>query len=405
MSSEQPTSHRKSHGKSRRWLRWVLGLLAVALVAALSVLRFYVLPKVDASSNRVLDRGPYAVSDRARALHDGAFVADLHADALLWKRDLRRRHHRGHVDLPRLRDGGVDLQVFSVVTRVPHGSNYRSNADTDRLPLLFLGSWRGPSTWLPGADRSARSRALAQAAELRRLARRSGDVVLVRSREDLGKDGLKALLATEGMHGFTGVETVDRLFEAGYRMMAPTHFTDTAVAGSAHGVDKGGLTELGKTLLPRLEALGITVDLAHASPQAVDDVFRLATRPVVFSHAGVQGTCPGSRNLSDRQLRRLARNGGVVGIGYWKGAVCDASLKAVTRAILYAVQVAGVDHVGLGSDFDGNITAPFDTAGLPLITEALLNRGMAPGDVEKVLGGNVRRVLSANLPSSGDAAP
>ena len=147
-----------------------------------------------------------------------------------------------------------------------------------------------------------------------------------------------------------------------------------------------------------MESLGITIDLAHASPAAIEDTLDVATRPVVSSHEGVQGTCPGPRNLSDTQLRRIGENGGVVGIGYWRGAGCDASVKGIVAAMLHAISVAGIDHVGLGSDFDGTITSPFDTTGLPMLTDALLTAGLSTEDVAEVLGGNVRRVLAANLP-------
>ena len=112
----------------------------------------------------------------------------------------------------------------------------------------------------------------------------------------------------------------------------------------------------------------------------------------------MSGTCPGPRNLTNAQLRSIAKNGGVVGIGYWRVAVCDASLRGIVSAIQYAIKIAGVDHVGLGSDFDGHVTTPFDTTGLPMLTEALLTAGLSEEDVGKVLGGNVRRVLAANLP-------
>ncbi len=124
----------------------------------------------------------------------------------------------------------------------------------------------------------------------------------------------------------------------------------------------------------------------------------LATKPVVVSHGGVTGTCPGGRNLTDSQLRRVAKNGGVVGIGYWKSAVCDLSVKGIVDAVLYAIEITGIDHVGLGSDFDGHVTTPFDVTGLPMLTEALLETGLSENDVRKVLGGNVLRVLKTNLP-------
>lgn len=367
--------------------------LLVSLGVLLMVLRFKILPDFDAKSNRSLSSGPSEVSKTIQSLHDSAFVADLHADPLLWKRDLRKRIRHGHVDLPRLQQGGVDLQVFGVVTRVPKGTNYRSNTDTDRLGLLFLASWRFPTTWW-----SAKARAVAQARELRGLGRGS-DLSLVLSRNDLEKDGLKGLLALEGMHALEGsASALHTLHRAGFRMMGLAHFADNAVAGSAHGLKKHGLTDLGKSLIPRMESLGITIDLAHASPAAFQDTLKLAGRPVVVSHGGVQGTCPGPRNLSDSQLRQLAANGGVVGIGFWRGAICEVTVDAIVRAIRHAVAVAGVDHVGLGSDFDGNTTTPIDAAGLPLLTRSLRASGFSEADVRKIMGGNVRRILSANLP-------
>ncbi len=210
---------------------------------------------------------------------------------------------------------------------------------------------------------------------------------------------MKGLLSLEGLHALEGSEeALAELHSAGFRMMGLVHFFDNDVAGSAHGVDKYGLTEFGRALIPRMESLNITIDLAHASEAAIEETLNIATRPVVVSHGGVHGTCPGVRNLSDAQLGRIAENGGVVGIGYWKAAVCDPSIAGIVAAILHVISVAGIDHVGLGSDFDGTIAAPFDTAGVPLLTEALLTAGLPKADVAKVTGGNVRRVLTANLP-------
>ena len=358
------------------------------------MLHFVALPYVDRERNVVLVPGPYPASARTREFHNDAFIADLHADALLWGRDLRKHHSRGHVDLPRLQDGGVDLQVFGVVTRVPRSRNYDANrGDTDVLPTLFIASWRSPATWF-----SLKERALVQANELRSLTGTS-PLSLVLRREDLSIAGPKGLLALEGMHALEGrAEALGELYSAGFRMMGLTHHFDNEAAGSAHGDKKYGLTEFGRTLVPEMEALGITIDLAHASPAAIRDTLALVTKPVVVSHVGVQGTCPGPRNLSDEQLRDIARNGGVIGIGYWKAAVCDPSVEGIVTAILYAISIAGVDHVGLGSDFDGNVAAPFDATGLPMLTESLLKAGLSMEDVSKIIGGNVKRVLDANLP-------
>ena len=367
-------------------------MLGLAIII-LGLLHFAVLPYYDGKLNAVLISEPYLVPRSVREFHEQAFVADMHADSLLWGRDLGRRYQRGHADLPRLRAGGVDLQVFSAVTQVPRGLNYDSNpADSDSLPILFVAAWRSPATWF-----DPRQRALAMARELFQLARNSS-LTLVLRRHDLSTAGLKGLLALEGMQALGGSEAaLDELHAAGYRMMGLAHFFDNAIAGSAHGNKKYGLTDLGRRLVPRMEALGITIDLAHASPAAFADALTLARKPVVVSHGGVKGTCPGARNLSDDQLRGIARNGGVVGIGYWKGAVCDASLAGITRAIRYAIGIAGIDHVGLGSDFDGSIEAPFDASGLPQLTASLLASGLSKDDVGKLLGGNLRRVLAVNL--------
>lgn len=143
----------------------------------------------------------------------------------------------------------------------------------------------------------------------------------------------------------------------------------------------------------------MTLDLAHASKKTIQDVLAMATRPVIVSHTGVKGTCDNNRNLSDEQLRAIARTGGVIGIGYWSTATCGRDAKAIARAIRHAVSVAGIDHVGLGSDYDGAVDAPFDVAGLAELTDALLAAGFEEGEIRKIAGENVLRVFKANLPA------
>ena len=147
-----------------------------------------------------------------------------------------------------------------------------------------------------------------------------------------------------------------------------------------------------------MEVLGIAVDLAHASPRALEDALALAARPVVVSHTGVQATCPGPRNLSDEQLRRVAGQGGVVGIGFFPGAVCGSEVADVVRAALHARDVAGSAAVAFGSDWDGATTTPFDAAGLARLSEGLLAAGLAEGDLRALAGENALRVLRATLP-------
>jgi membrane dipeptidase len=140
------------------------------------------------------------------------------------------------------------------------------------------------------------------------------------------------------------------------------------------------------------------IDLAHASPATVRDVTALATRPLLVSHTGVKSTCNNPRNLSDDELRAVARTGGVIGIGYWQTATCGTDAAAVARAIKYATGIVGIDHVALGSDFDGSSTEPFDASGLALVTDALLKQGFSEQEIHKVMGENVVRVLLEVLP-------
>ena len=381
-----------------------LGLLLLLLGAA-GVFFFIVPSEVARRSNETLQAPPYQTSEAAHALHRTLVVADLHADSLLWDRDLLARGGAGHVDVPRLIEGNVALQAFTVVTQSPRGLNIESNTgETDNITLLAVAQRWPPATW-----RSRAARALYQARRLGELAARSGGrLTVVKSAADLdaylgrrrADSSITAgLLGIEGAHALDGdLANLDRLYDAGFRMMSPTHFFDNQVGGSAHGVAKGGLTELGRELVRRMEARRMLVDLAHASPAVIAEVLGMATRPVVVSHTGVKGTCDNRRNLSDEQLRGIARTGGVVGIGYWETAVCGRDAAAIARAMRYAADLAGIDHVGLGSDYDGAVAVPFDTSGLALLTEALLKERFSEPEVRKIMGENVIRLLRANLP-------
>src|SRR5258708_35215635 len=164
-------------------------------------------------------------------------------------------------------------------------------------------------------------------------------------------------------------------------MMAPTHFSDTEGSGAAHGVERGGLTPLGRRWPRKLEEKKIMVARAHASPQTVADVLALATRPVVVSHTGVKATCDSPRNLSDAQLAALKKNGALVGISYFSSAICGTDARPIARAMRYAAAVLGVKHLAPGSDFDGAVQTPFDLTGLPLLAEALRAHGLLHPDI------------------------
>lgn len=229
--------------------------------------------------------------------------------------------------------------------------------------------------------------------------RTRADVERVLRGRAAGKQVVGALLAAEGLQILEGkLANVDTLYDAGFRMLGLTHFFDNEVAGSAHGMKKGGLTPLGRQVVQRMEERSVFVDIAHASPRTIDDVLAIATRPVVVSHTGVRATCPGTRNLTDDQLRRIAATGGLIGIGFWDAAVCDIAPASIAKAIMHAVGVAGVDHIALGSDFDGSTVTRFDVAGLAHVTAALKTAGRADADIGKVMGGNIARLFSAHLP-------
>ena len=385
----------------RRLLAGVAVLLCVAIVIA-----FAIVPgMVDRRMNMVVSAPHVVITDAANALHRTLLVADMHADELLWGRDLLARADHGHVDLPRMSDGNVALQVFSVVTKTPRDMNYDQNTgETDNITLLAM-----VQRWPLSSLRSLRARAIHQADRLHDAVTRSGGrLVLVTDRASLtafltarkAAPGMHAaLLAIEGLHALDGkLESVDTLHAHGFRMLGLTHFFDNEVAASAHGVTHGGLTALGRQVIQRMESLHIVVDLAHASPQTVREVLAMATRPVVVSHTGVAATCPGPRNLTDEQLRAIAANGGVVGIGYWDAAVCTLGAASIAKAIRHAVDVAGIDHVGLGSDFDGATSTAFATDGLAEITQVLMALNFSPDEIAKVMGGNVFRLLGAALP-------
>ncbi|WP_296219386.1 dipeptidase [Pseudomonas sp. UBA2684] len=381
-------------------------LLALLILIVIGAGLFFSLPNLlDRYMNSVETPPPYPASPAAQQVHNHLFIADLHDDALLWERDLLNRYGYGHSDLPRLLEGRVGLQVFSTVTKTPRGLNYQSNAaDSDNITLLAMAQRWPRATWS-----SLLQRALYQAEKLQQAAAGgAGRLRLIRTRSDLATfiqawqqdpQQLAALLATEGLHPLEGqLENVDRLYDAGFRIAGLTHFFDNEVGGSAHGLEKGGLTPFGRRVIKRLEDRAMLIDLAHASRRLIDDVLAIASRPLLVSHSGVEGTCAGPRNLSDSHLKAIAATGGVIGIGYWDAAVCATSVTAIVQAIRYSVDLIGVEHVALGSDFNGTVHTPFDVTGLAQLTEGLLNAGFTQPEIAAIMGGNVQRLLLASLP-------
>lgn len=388
----------------------VATLAAGGLVLSSPILRSAVGERLVARAERrlctVVDPGPYPVPPAAADLHDQLEVADLHADSLLWGRDLLELADRGHLDVPRLVEGNVALQVFAVTTHVPRHLNYEANDDrSDDIRLMAFAQGWPRAAW---TSRLARAEYLAW--RLRDTADRSdGHLVLIRSAADLrnlrgrraagARDVVGGVLAIEGAHALEDdLANVERLAAAGFRMVGLVHFFDNALGGSAHGVARGGLTSLGRDLVAELERRQILVDVAHASPATIDDVLATATRPVIASHTGVRGVADHDRNLSDDQLRGIAATGGLVGIGFWPTACGGDGAEWIARSVAHAIAVVGAEHVALGSDFDGAVQTPFDASGLPVLTAALLAHGLDEAAISAVMGGSALRLLEDALP-------
>ena len=389
-------------------MKKILKIIAVIFVVVIVIFLigfFGFAPSYIANNfNQVINKPPYQISEKAKTLHEKLIVADLHCDVLSWNYDLTQKQMANQVDVPRLLEGNVSLQAFTVVTKSPRGLNIENNDDqTDNIFWLALAQ-RQPLENLF----SLTKRAVYQANKLKEDSEKSdGKLVLIKTKSDL-KNFLErrktekivgGWLGIEGAHALDGnLDNIDVLYNAGFRMMSPSHFFDNDIGGSAHGTQKYGLTDKGKEMIRRMEAKNMLVDVSHASTKTINDVLAIATKPVVVSHTGVKGTCDNNRNLSDEQLQAIAKTGGVVGIGFWDTAVCGENAKSIAKAIRYTANIIGTDHVALGSDFDGAVKVPFDTSGEALITEALLNENFTEEEIAKIMGGNVVKLLSENLP-------
>ncbi|WP_339741061.1 membrane dipeptidase [uncultured Maricaulis sp.] len=381
-------------------------IVAGALLMAAAIGIFGILPaKLDHDMNVVTAHEPYVISAEATALHDSLRVADLHSDMLLWMRDPNSWNDRGHTDFPRLRAGRVALQVFSSVTKTPADMNYDSNtADSDNItPLAIVQLWPLDS-WT-----SIYARARYHARRLNRLATLShGEFVVARTRGDLAAalerrasdpDVLVGILATEGGHPFEGdLANIDGLYDEGYRMIGLQHFFDNELGGSLHGVSDTGLTDFGRAAVARIVEHGMIIDLAHSSQAVVREVLDMTDVPLVISHTGIHGHCEAKRNIPDDLMLEVASRGGVIGIGFWADVTCDDTPEGVAATLLAAIDLLGVEHVALGSDYDGTITATFDASEYAVLTDRLLAAGLSEADIRDVMGENTIRFFLENLP-------
>jgi membrane dipeptidase len=334
---------------------------------------------------------PFDLVD-ARALHASTPVLDLHADTpkLMDKMgfDLSLRHPRpmpgrlnyvGHIDLPRLRDGGVAAQFFGLWT----------------VPYPEKGCARSVFAQLDAVDRAI----AAHPSEIRWA---------MTPAEILAAKKAGAVAALGGIEGAQALEgdpaNVEPFAQRGVRYVGLLHFSANAVGAPARGRGEDpsrGLSGVGREIVRELERCGVVVDLAHINRKGFFEVLEMATAPVMVTHTGVTGVHPHWRNIDDEQIRAVGKNGGCIGIIFAKKFLGGASIEAVCDHLCHIIEVGGEDVPALGSDFDGFVVPPDgleDVACLPNLTVALSRRGVPVRAIEKLLGGNAMRVLGAVPP-------
>ena len=398
------------------------------------------------AKNRVLVQPPPPCeSENACDRYRELFIADAHADTLL-HRNPNAPSIRGHVDLPRLLRGGVDLQVFAMA---PFAPSMRTEIDgpcgsrtaTNRIARLFvLTEPIRPRTWFSSYARVKRMIERFDAA-VETEQSETGRLIPILEPEDFDRflqarsnrtPTVGAMLAVEGFYWASPDPKVVRqqvreLRGHGVRMIGFTQRARNLLAGSSEDCDdRAGLSEVGRVAVQEMWRQGMILDLAHASSATVADVAAMVrgapeAGPILVSHVGVRRTCDRERNLSDEDARNVARAGGVIGLGFWSYVTCwtlgeeqvDVRRKVVSAFIaLYDIlndpefrQEMGPSfdpfaHIGFGSDFDGATTMPFDTTGIPWLLEGLASaerdgrRVFDDAAIAKIAGMNLLRIVA-----------
>lgn len=331
------------------------------------------------------------IQQQAERLHRRLFIIDGHCDSALDAigasetrpdmgiRDLAKRSQDGQIDVPRLVEAGIAAQVFALFT-----------ADS-RVEQATAHTWR-----------------LMEAME--DLFARCPDIRLARSGAELRQAGrdkvVGAILAIEGGEAIgDSLETLQAFYDRGVRLMTLTWNRRNAIGRGVGTEGSDGLTAFGRKVVAEMERLGMVVDVSHLSDAALDDTLEVCTRPLVASHSNAKALKAHRRNLTRDQARGIAATGGLIGITF-AGSFVDedpakVSLDRVLDHVDYMVEAVGIEHVGLGTDFDG-FTAQYgmvmtDCTGLPKLTTGLLSRGYSERDIELFMGGNWLRVFETIL--------
>jgi membrane dipeptidase len=326
-------------------------------------------------------------SPEARALHERFPAIDLHADSLMWTRwvsyDLLARHDPplpfaalgGHVDVPRLMEGGIGAQFFGLVSLPIGQRSGLASVIHEQIDALDAAVDQDPSR-----------------------------ITKVRTAEEIeaaaARGAVAALLGIEGAHALEGeLENLDHFARRGVRYLGLSHFSanEAAYPAAGRGRDPSkGLTPFGRAIIERCEELGVIVDLAHINRLGFLEACEMAKRPPIVSHTGVLGAFKHWRNIGDDALRAVAEKGGCVGVIFCPRFLGADGLGAVVKHLKHILDVCGEDAPALGSDWDGFIipTADLcDAARLPLLTDALLAAGLPERTIGKILRDNALRVL------------
>lgn len=360
------------------------------------------------------------------AFHKSLIVVDGHNDviyeSILPGKDIGQRMKTGHTDLPRLREGGVDVQVFAVWSddkEFPKGKAFKhANAQIDALEKM-----------------------LQKNADVMGLAKSSAEIDQL-----LAQGKMVAIIGVEGGNMIeSSIDNLEALYKRGARYLTLTWnynlpwATAAAMEVKSPGKSKLGLSQHGEAIIRKMNALGMMVDLSHGGEQTFYDVLAISSKPILVSHSNAYTLMPHYRNLKDKQLEALKKNGGVVGVNFYSGFLdpkfndrvqqlykqhfgakannklsatrkyeklplklkrqADAPLEKLLEHIDYLVQHVGIDHVAIGSDYDGIESTPQqleDVSKFPLLTSALLKRGYSEADVAKIMGQNFLRILKEN---------
>lgn len=360
-----------------------------------------------------------------KQIHKDLIVVDGHNDVIyesIFKgKDIAKRLTTGHTDLPRLKEGGVDVQVFAV--------------------------WSDDKNWKKGAFKHANDQI--DALE-KMISGNSDQIELAKSSKDidaiLNKGKIAAVIGVEGGNMIESkIENLEKLYDRGVRYLTLTwNYNLPWVTAAAIEVktssDKGkGLTAHGKDIIRRMNELGMMVDLSHGGEKTFYDVIATSTKPILVSHSNAYALMPHYRNLKDEQLEALKKNGGVIGVNFYSGFLdptytervkklyrkhfgdkgsyqlsptrqyeklpkklqqeANAPMSRLLEHINYLVKKVGIDHVAIGSDYDGIESPPReleDVSKFPLLTKALLEQGYSKEDVGKIMGGNFLRLLREN---------